>query len=73
MPGPTDDLPPLPDGFKRTSGKSGPREGKWHIQLRGIDGNGFVDTRVSYDHRQLRWIWDASSPAGDIIAVKRVE
>ena len=62
-----DDLPPLPEGFKRTSGKSGPRDGKWHIQLRG----GFVDTRIAYEHTAMHWIWGYH--AGDIIAVKRAE
>ena len=47
-----DDLPPLPPGFKRTSGKSGPRDGKWHIRLR----MGWADERVAYEHSQLRWI-----------------
>ena len=63
-----DDLPPLPDGFKRTSGKSGPRDGKWYVQIRA---NGFCDTRIAYEHSQLRWIWDATYPSGDIVAVKR--
>lgn len=65
------DLPPLPPGFKRTSGKSGPREGKWHIQLRGIGGNGFADTRVAYEVSQIRWIWGYH--AGDVVAVRRAQ
>ena len=62
-----DDLPPLPDGWQRTTGKTRQREGKWHIQLRG----GFSDTRVAYDHSALHWIWGYH--AGDIVAPKRAE
>ena len=60
-----DDLPPLPEGWKRTSGKSGPRDGKWHIQLRG----GFADTRVAYEPSAIKWIWGYH--AGDVVAVRR--
>lgn len=66
-----DDLPPLPDGWKRTSGKSGPREGKWFVQLRGIGGKGIVDERVAYEAQQMRWIWGYH--AGDVVAVRRSE
>ena len=60
-----DDLPPLPPGFKRTSGKRAPSEGVWHVQLRC----GFVDSRIGYETRQLAWVWGYH--AGDIIAAKR--
>ena len=63
-----DDLPPLPEGWKRTTGKSGPRDGKWFVQFRA---NGFCDTRVAYEHSALQWIWGYH--AGDIVAVKRAE
>jgi hypothetical protein len=61
-----DDLPPLPPGFRRTTGKRNPpRDGTaYHIQLR----QGFVDTRIAYTADQLRWIWDGT--AGDVVAVK---
>lgn len=65
-----DDLPPLPPSFKRTSGKSGPREGKWHIQLRGIGGAGFADTRVAYEPGQI--VWRHEGHAGDVVSVRRV-
>lgn len=64
MPGQTDDFPPLPDGFKRTSGKTGPREGKWFIQLR----MGWADEQVAYEPGQIKWIWGYH--AGDVVAVK---
>ena len=60
-----DDLPPLPPGFKRTRGKSGPREGKWFIQLR----MGWADERVAYEPSAIRWIWGYH--AGDVVGVKR--
>jgi hypothetical protein len=61
-----DDLPPLPPGFRRISGKrAAPRGDKrYHIQLR----QGFVDERNSYTADQLRWVWDGS--AGDVVAVR---
>ena len=62
-----DDLPPLPSGFKRTSGKSGPRDGKWHIQLR----MGWADERVAYEPGQI--VWRHEGHAGDVVAVKRAE
>jgi hypothetical protein len=68
---PEHDLPPLPEGFKRCSGKRAPSDGEWFIQLRGIDGQGFIDTRIAYAPNQLRWVWGPNS--GDIVAVKRAE
>lgn len=59
------DLPPLPPGFTRVSGKRAPSDGLWHIQLR----MGFVDTRIAYEPHQLIWKHDGGS--GDIIAVRR--
>ncbi len=53
--------------FTPHDGRTVPREGKWHIQLR----NGFTDTRIAYEARQLRWLWDAAMPSGDIIAARR--
>ena len=63
----TDDLPPLPDGWKRCTGKSGPREGKWHIQLR----MGWADERVAYEHSAIKWIWGYH--CGDVVAVRRLD
>lgn len=65
------DLPPLPEGFRRVSGKRAPADGLWHIQLRGIDGQGFVDTRIAYEPSALVWVWGGHS--GDVVAVKRAE
>ncbi len=60
-----DDIPPLPDGFQHTSGKRGPRDGLWHIQLR----TGFCDTRIAYEPGQIIWAWGGH--AGDVVAVRR--
>lgn len=60
----SDDLPP---GFKPVSGKRGPSGGLWHIMLR----MGFVDERVAYEPRQLRWVHDGS--AGDVVAVRKAD
>lgn len=63
----SNDLPDLPPGFVRVSGKrKPPHEGLWFIQLRC----GFVDKRIAYSREQLRWVWDGSS--GDVVAVARV-
>lgn len=61
-----DDLPPLPPGFRRVSGKRKPPDAdkRYYIQLR----QGFVDERNSYTRDQLVWIWDGS--AGDVVAIR---
>ncbi len=64
---PSDELPPLPNGFVRVSGKSGPREGKWFVQLR----MGWADTRTAYEHSAIKWIWGYH--VGDVVAVRRAE
>ena len=48
----------------RTSGKSGPRDGKWHIQLR----MGWADERIAYEPGAIKWIWGYH--AGDVVAVR---
>jgi hypothetical protein len=58
-----DDLPDLPEGFQRVSGKRAPPEGEWFIQLRC----GFVDRRIAYTRSQLVWKWTGGS--GDVVAV----
>ena len=61
-----DDLPPLPDAtWKRTSGKSGPREGKFWVQLR----SGWIDHLGPWPARGPRWEHDGG--AFDVVAVKR--
>jgi hypothetical protein len=61
----TDDLPPLPPGFRPCSGKRSPPRGdtRYYIQLR----NGFADMNNAYTASQLRWIWEGH--AGDVVAV----
>jgi hypothetical protein len=61
-----DDLPPLPHGFRRISGKrSPPRNGtRYFIQLR----QGFTDMNNTYSAEQLNWIWQGH--AGDVVAIK---
>lgn len=65
----TNDLPPLPEGFKRISGKDKPMDpnSRWFVQLRC----GFVDRRIAYAPSQLKWIHGFHS--GDIVAVQRGE
>lgn len=61
------DLPPLPPGFQRVSGKRAPadKDARWFIQLR----QGFYSTEVSYTREQLRWVHDGG--AGDVVAVRK--
>lgn len=61
------DLPPIPEGWKRTSGKRAPSGAKWHIMLR----NGFADTRIAYEPQQLRWVHEGH--CGDVVAVKQAK
>ena len=59
------DLPPIPTGFSRVSGKRSPPRGetRYFIQLR----QGHVDMVNTYTAAQLRWIWDGGP--GDVVAV----
>jgi len=60
-----DDLPPLPPGFRRCTGKRSPptNDKRYHVQLR----QGFADTTHSYLAKDLHWIWQGH--AGDVVAV----
>ena len=63
---PTDDLPPLPEGFKRCSGKrSPPRDGtKYHVQFR----SGYIDLKHTYEAAHL--VWTHEGHEWDVIAVR---
>lgn len=54
-------------GFTLTSGKRGPREGKWWVQLR----TGWVDELGPWPSQGPRWVHDGSE--FDVIAVKQAE
>lgn len=63
----SNELPPLPEGFKLISGTRSPPKGddaRYYIMLRC----GFV-TKDTYAPDQLKWIHGNHS--GDVIAVKR--
>jgi hypothetical protein len=67
-----DDLPPLPLGFRRISGKRNPpvKVGKYYVQLR----NGMLPDEpwpvAQTQSGQTRWKWGEVPDPFDVVAVK---